>query len=361
MLDCNGINSTITATPSPIVFNQVLVGNSGMQSTTLQNTGGSPVMVDNFQLMASGGDVAFATPPAPQMLAGGGMMTVDVTYTPVAPHPAGAIGTMSFRVGGTATQSVGIQGEAAAGTVGTNPATVEFGPLCAGNASKPLAIFANGPGRIMLSAVTPPAAPFTSTAASAVLQPNHANEATSMITLGSTTPGEYNGVIGLSTNIPGAQPSVPVHATLLPPGVGATPDKAQFGSIPVTSTTTGREIVFTNCSSGTVVVTGAHVTGPATADFTIVAPADPAQSLAQFDQEKFLVVMTPHALGLRSAQLVIDHDGTTSTADLEGTGLGSGGTKDRETYYACTTGHPSNLAPLALALMLARRRRRRRG
>jgi hypothetical protein len=38
---------------------------------------------------------------------------------------------------------------------------------------------------------------------------------------------------------------------------------------------------------------------------------------------------------------------------------GGSGTKDRETYYACSTGRPVSLAPLAIALAFALRRRRR--
>jgi MYXO-CTERM domain-containing protein len=74
----------------------------------------------------------------------------------------------------------------------------------------------------------------------------------------------------------------------------------------------------------------------------------------------FLLVMTPRANGPRSAQIVIEHSAGATTADLDGDGYGGEveGTKDRETYYACSSTTGRAPWPLALALLALRRRRR---
>jgi hypothetical protein len=52
----------------------------------------------------------------------------------------------------------------------------------------------------------------------------------------------------------------------------------------------------------------------------------------------------------------VDHDGGTETIDLLGEGMSTAG---RGSYYACSTGRPVALWPIAAALLALRLRNRR--
>jgi uncharacterized protein (TIGR03382 family) len=83
--------------------------------------------------------------------------------------------------------------------------------------------------------------------------------------------------------------------------------------------------------------------------------------LAAAESMTFLVVMSPHASGMKSAQLVVSHSQGMTAAELDGTGYTGtdpGGRKDRETYYACNAGGTAGAWPILLALLALRRRRK---
>jgi hypothetical protein len=84
-----------------------------------------------------------------------------------------------------------------------------------------------------------------------------------------------------------------------------------------------------------------------------------------------LVVLQAHSKGTKQASFAVDYDGGSAMIPLTGEGAvatggdgGSDGHGDtpggRASYYACSTGHPSALWPVALVLLGLRRRWRAR-
>jgi uncharacterized protein (TIGR03382 family) len=366
-LMCRGTSSQVNANPNPAAFAYTLVGRAPIDKPIMiGNAGTATVTVSNFHIgTGASADLTIATNPGPVTLNPGGMTQVVLHNAASTPN-TGLLGTLVFDVDGTP-QSVAVSGDAQIGSIGTNPASVEFGPVCVGQSSmKPVAMFANAPGKVDVSSVTAPADPQLSVnTTSGTLQGNHGNDLTVTATLTGVTPAKVDDKLVINSNVPN-QPTleIPIHGVVLLPGVAASPDLVHFGTVMLDTTTTGKEIVISNCSPGPLMVTDAKIEGADAADFTIVSPATPAQMLGAGGSMTFLVVMTAHAAGMKSAKLVVTHAQGTTTADLDGTGYGgsdTGGDKDRETYYACSAGgNASSTWPVAiLVLVLARRRRRK--
>jgi MYXO-CTERM domain-containing protein len=76
----------------------------------------------------------------------------------------------------------------------------------------------------------------------------------------------------------------------------------------------------------------------------------------------WLIVLQAHTVGPKQASFAVDYDGGTASIELDGEGLGDLGAGDggRGSYYACSTGQPTALWPLAFVLGLVLRRRARR-
>jgi hypothetical protein len=275
---------------------------------------------------------------------------------------------MSFDVNGTQ-NNIPLVGGAHTGSIGTNPASLDFGAVCAGSAaSLDLTVFANAGGDVRLNApLGAPSAPFTATlAGSATLMAHHGNEVRITTTASpapDAMPGDKTDKVNLNTNIPGmGTVAIDMHAVVLASGIAPTPTVVHFGPNALGKPSPVQTVTLTNCGDGDLTLTDASFTGSNGAEFAIVSPADPHVTIGKTQSQQFLVVMTPQTAGAKSAQLVFSYAGGTAAVDLDGTGYGggdSGGTKPRETYYACAIGTPSGLIPLALAVFALRRRRRR--
>src|SRR5690606_4878335 len=103
------------------------------------------------------------------------------------------------------------------------------------------------------------------------------------------------------------------------------------------TTTSIQEVQLTNCGTSDLSFESAQITGMNASEFTLIG-TNPARTLAPTESETFMVVMQPESPGVKVGQLVLRHSDGTTTADLDGTGEGQIDIKDRETYYACSTG-----------------------
>jgi hypothetical protein len=336
-LSCRGITTTLTVSPNPAVFAPTLVGRAPADKTvTIANAGSASVTVSNFHLATgASSDLSIVSAPTSSTLGFGSSAQLVLHFAALKAN-TGSLGTVIFDTGSSA-QNVAVSGNAQVGSIGTNPASIEFGPVCVGvKSDKPLAIFANAPGDVDVSSVGAPASSqLTVPTTSGSLKGNHASELSVTATLTAGSPATIDDKLTINSNVP-AQPAldVPIHGIVLPAGVAASPAIVHFGPTMLETTTTAKEIVISNCSPGPLVVTGASIAGANAGDFAIVSPANPARTLAAAESMTFLVVMSPHGAGMKSAQLVVVHAQGTTAADLDGNGYSGsdpGGGKDRET------------------------------
>lgn len=363
-LTCNAITPTaLTITPAPASFASTLVGvppanlpitisNSGLPTTlSVSLTGHDPAQL------------SLVTNPNGMGLGSGSSTQAVLHYTAAMEKASGQIGTLVVNYSGGTARNIAINAEALPGEIGTTPGLVDFGPVCIGStANEDVMIYASAAGDVNISSVTPPAAPFGATSVNGTLQGNHGSLLNVRASVTPTAPGPIEGAFMINTNLPGgAQREVKLQAIGLPGGLTPTPEVVHFGPGRVLTTTAAKEIELSNCASGTINITEAHIEGASAEDFAIVSPANPAMQLEQMGSVKFLVVMTPRANGTKAAQLVVSYDGGEVRANLDGNGFGGDDDTEVEmgTYYTCSAGGGAAGLPIALALLALRRRRRR--
>ncbi|HEX5061412.1 MAG TPA: choice-of-anchor D domain-containing protein [Kofleriaceae bacterium] len=361
-LDCNGIDSTVTIAPSQINFDPTLVGRAPPRKT-VGISGASTAVIENVSLDSAAQMAGVTITMNPQGQQVGGGKTIELDYSAMTAHEAGPLGTLSVKVSVDQNpRMVNLAGTALIGGVGTNPATVEFGAVCAGSkVMKDVEVYANEAGDVSIVSLTKPAAPFDAMAVEPlpkmVMGGHSGPSVTVRASLMPTGAGEVRDAFALVSNVPNHDPyEVQLHGTGLASGIAATPDLVHFGTAAAGTTTSIKEVQFTNCGTSDLMFNGAALAGRDHGEFTIIG-ANPPRVLHPTESEIIMVVMQPESPGEKQAQLVISHDQGTTPVDLDGTGEG-GANKERETYYACSTGRSGSLWLIALALLALRRRRR---
>lgn len=371
-LTCNAAATSVTASPNPVNLGTHLIGDGGQTTNvTITNIGGTAVTLGNFRFAGTPGtEVTYAGTPSTIVLGAGSGTNIAVTYVPASERDFGPLGSMVFDANGTAT-TVPLVGGAHTGSIGTNPAALDFGTVCAGStASLDLAVFANAGGDIKMAAPTGPGAPFSAALGSGMppitLMAHHANEATITTTAApamGATPGDAKATLMINTNIPGgAMVPIDVHALVLAGGVAPDKDVIHFGPNDVGKPSPVQMVTLTNCGASDITLVDVGFAGSNADEFAVVSPADVHVTIPKTKSQQFLILMNPKTVGAKTAQLDFGYPGGPSLVALDGTGIGSGdtgGTKDRETYYACSVGSPGGLIPLAAVGLLLRRRRRR--
>jgi MYXO-CTERM domain-containing protein len=359
---CTGIDSTVTVQPGAVTFANTLVGRSP-PNKTIDITGNPNALIVSVTLgsdaMANG--VTLVADPSGTQVGSG--QSIVVAYDGAAVHAAGPLGSLAVQIDvETMPRNVSISGQALLGGVGTNPASVELGAVCVGDTVvKDVEVYASEAGDVVVSSVTPPTPPFAASITDSLPKTLAGSHTGPSITVHSgiapTAPGEFRDTFVVSSDVPN-KPSteVQLHGVALAAGIAATPNVVHFGTTAPGTTTSIKEIQLTNCGSGDLMLSGASITGAYASEFTLIG-ANPPRTLLSTESEVFTVVMQPDSGGFKTAQLVIQHSEGATTVDLDGTGDG-GSPKDRETYYACSTGRGAALWPIALALLALRRRRR---
>jgi MYXO-CTERM domain-containing protein len=365
-LTCRGVTTTLAVTPNPIDYGALLIGHAAVvKSVTIQNGSGSPsVTLSNFRFTGSAStDLAFPGGAPGSLSIGSGVSAmIMVAYAATIEQAPGALGTLTFDVNGSAL-NVPITGGAQLGSIGTNPASVDFGPICAGgSASQDIKVFANAAGTVRLMSKMDPASPFSVTggALPVDLLGHHMNEVTLTAGVQTSVPGDLNGMLSLATDIPSSMPRlVTLAAHVLPAGITPTPNAIRFGAVGVGMASPAKQVVLTTCSASPLTVSATHIDGTDSNDF-VAAAVDP-MVLQPMQSEMFLVLMSPHSNGPKMATFVIQHDRGPAVVAIDGTGFAGadpGTPSDRETYYACSTGEPAAMLPIVFALLALRRRRK---
>jgi hypothetical protein len=266
-------------------------------------------------------------------------------------------------------RNVTITGTAAPGAIATNPASVDFGPVCRnGSATANVDVYASNVADVkFMDASAGGLFAATSNDKGKTLGGNHSNDATVSvsITAPATAPlGDAMMNLDLLTNLPSPHYPVAMHAKVLDGGANptASPAMVPFGTTKVATPTSPKTVVIANCTGHDLMVTGVNVVGPDQSSFLIVSPDSTHLTgpLPNTQQQAYAIIMLPTSHGRQDAQLQIDYDmAPSTTVPLQGDAEIQNNA--RETYYACGVGGGAAAPwPIALALgWLARRRRRR--
>jgi uncharacterized protein (TIGR03382 family) len=364
-LTCSGIDSLLAIAPSPAVLPTIRSGDTEMQNITVTNTGAAATSIQSVTV--TGFDMVSAPPPGTMLAANGGQATVTVSYSP---QDKGDIaGTLHIAYDNGKTIDTPIAAKAVLTSLSLTPdGDVELGPICVGQAhQQDFALVAADEGSFKLTSVTTPDAGFTLTAPTlpATVQGSAANTVKLTLNAAPTAAGDLISSFQLATDIPMATPhTINLHMLGLDAGVNG-PPMVDLGGNLINQTSLGQHVQISNCTDAPVTITSVNISGTDATDFAVVdQPTEltimPAESI------QWLVVLDPHSGGDKSAQFNANFDGGTTVVPLIGEGLtdmlpsGDDAGSAKSSYYACSTGSPSALFPVALALggLLVRRRRR---
>lgn len=370
-LSCNGVVSSLGIAPSPAVFPTTRVGEPKNLTIVVSNSGGASTTI----LAVTGGGPGItitSAPPANTVLQPGGSVQVGVKFDAAAPGAASGSIDVATSDG---SRSVQLSAMAKVATLSLSPdGNVDFGPVCVGqSASQTFTALGTTDGDFALTAISVPAAPFALTAAPtlpASVRGSGANQVMFSVDVAPTEAGPLTSTMTVATDIPGGAPhDITLTATALTAGVTPTPSELDLGAKPLNETTLGQTITVTNCTAAAVTWTNARIEGADLTDFTIVNQPT-STSIDTASSADWLVVLTPHTGGSKTADFVVDYDGGSARVTLNGQGLTDtpgtpGGTGDIPSYYTCSAGGAGGAGgavasgPLGLALVLVLRRRRR--
>jgi len=363
-LQCTGTALELGSIPNPISFGTVVSGASATPiGAMFHNSGATPISISSIALSADADpDLSLGSIQLPLLVGPGATAgPIVVAYAASHPHDPGPLGRLDVVAAGQGA-SFPITGATLVASIGTNPASVQFGAICAGHAAtQDVDVYASGKADVGLSLPGPAPQGFSATLGADIVHGGHVD--TSTLTITATPDAQQLGPLAaeivLGTDIPN-QPehTLAVTAIGVPMGITATPDAAAFGKIVKDTTSTAKRIDFSNCSGAPLVVMSASISGADASAFTLVSPTTDAiaKTLDDAMSETFLVVMSPHTTGAKVAQLdILASNGVTSVPLL---GEGTAPAVDRETYYACATSRPATVWPVLIALGLVVRRRR---
>lgn len=365
-LSCNGIDSALDISPSPLTLPTTRVGEPRTQMVTLRNSGTASMMITNVSLAGTGINLD-AVPPANMTLSPGQTTTATVTFG--ASASGDATGTLTVTYDGGQSRTSQITARALDTSMSMSPnGTVDLGPVCMGqSASKTFEILANQQGPFAVSSISMPAGAFSvaATGLPAAIQGAGANNYQFTVSASPIDLGMQSAMLTVTTDIPNAEPqTTQVSVEGLAEGVNGSPAEIDLGGVPVGSNTVGQSVTITNCTIDSVALSNARIEGLDAAEFSIVDFPD-NMDVATTQNAEFLIIASPDSVGAKEALFKVDHPGGTITINLLGDGLGDdpGGVDEgddgRPSYYACSTGHAAHAWPLLFALLLIRRRRSR--
>lgn len=362
-LSCKGIDSNLDIAPSPAALPTTRVGEPIDATIALRNTGGAQMVLESVTFTGTGITMTSVPPPNTVLPAISGVAGVVVHFD--ASARGDASGTLVATYDGGQSRSTQVSARALATSMALTPdGDIDFGPVCGGQSkTQDFTLIANDQGAFSLQSIGGPGAPFTisTPALPLTVLGAGAQQVKFQVTAAPPDAGVVTASMVVKTDIPNATDrALTLRVQGLPPGVTATPAAVDLGSNPINTTAIGQEVHLSNCGTAPIAFTNARIEGADALDFAIVA--QPSSSMiSPTGRASWLIVLQAHTAGSKQAIFAVDYDGGTATIRLDGEGLGDLGAPGggRGSYYACSTGHPIALWPLAAALALVLRRRRR--
>jgi subtilisin family serine protease len=308
-----GIAPVASASPSALSFPAQLVGTSSTsQSVALSNTGDSTLNISG--ITTNGG--FSQTNNCGGTLAAGAACTINITFTPAAAGVrSGALTIASDSMGGT--QSVTLSGNGVSPAVAFSPGSLAFGSQAVDVSSAAQTVTLSNPGTATLVISSISVSGDFSQASNCGSTLNAGSSCTINVGFTPTARGSRNGLLTVTSNAPGAAPTVSLSGTGVAPIASLSPSSLAFADQIVNTTSAQQSLTLSNVGDAALSLSG------------IVASGDFAQtnncgsSIAPGGQCTINVTFTPTSAGMRSGTLTVNDNSlgaTSQAAGLSGTG-----------------------------------------
>ncbi|HEV7558461.1 MAG TPA: choice-of-anchor D domain-containing protein, partial [Kofleriaceae bacterium] len=302
----------LTITPS-VDFGTVRVGTtSATQLVHIENDGDFPATIDSLQLLSL--TFGMTVPNLPIVLPPGASIDVPVTFSPAFEAPDST--QLTFFSAGMPLPTT-LFGVGVAPHITTFPPSLDFGSHPPETLTLQSLTVMNS-GTDVLSLGTIVASPPFGVDGSLPTFLLPGDSVTINIAFAPVAPGVFVG----SVSIPSDDPDVSV-LTIPTSGVGAAPDVAvsptslDFGSVPVSTTSTAQPVTITNPGSDTLVITSLEVTGPFAASMSGDVFVPPGESTT------VAVTFSPFASGSAVGTLFISTNAPAGVMIVELAGTGN--------------------------------------
>lgn len=200
-----GTQGQLAASPGTIAFGNVAVNGSTSQTVTLSNAGSASVKIS--QATASGAGFSLSGLNGPATVNAGGRISFTVAFAPtIGGSAAGSIQIASNASNPSLTISLGGFGTTATPMLSSNPTSVTFGDVAAGQStSSSVTVTNTGGSTVTITGVSGPGAPYTVSGITAN-QTIAAEQSTTLnVNFAPTTTGSFTGnatITSTATNSP---------------------------------------------------------------------------------------------------------------------------------------------------------------
>lgn len=320
-LQVNGVPA-ISVSPTSHDFGNVLVSStSPAQTFTISNTGTADLTVSSIALGGGAGFALSSTPGLPALVAPGGSVTFDATFSPVSTGPANDTVTILSDAG---LASVSLSGTGIQGALGINPASLDFGNILLGATGTATVTLTNaGSATVTLSSITLTGGAEAGfavdiTATAFLLAPGE--ETTFDV---SFTPNvacaSVIGEVLVASDAPGAPHAVALAGTGVQPALQVSPTSIDFGTVNVGSRASA-SVSLTNIGCSTLTIASIALT-KADTGFSLDTSGT-SSPLAPGSSTMFSVTFSPLAGGPvdNSVAIVSDAPSSPEGVSLAATG-----------------------------------------
>ncbi len=309
-------SGTLGSNPTSLSFGSVAMGANQSLSETVTNTGSSSVTIS--QVAASGTGFSVSGISTPVTLTAGQSATFSVSFNPSSAGTASGNVTVTSNASNP-TLNVPLSGTGvAAGALGSNPTSVNFGSVTAGDKQTVSETVTNtGSSSITISQVSVSGSAFSVSGIATPVILTAGQSSTFSISFNPTT-GSSSGNVTVTSNASNPTLTIPLSGAGVSPGtLVSNPTTLSFGSVPVASTQTLSE-TLTNAGGGSVTISQVSTSGTGFSVSGISAPV----TLTSGQSTTFSVSFTPSSAGAVSGDVIITSNASDPTfvVPLSGTG-----------------------------------------
>jgi len=317
-LSGTGVSATYTMllNPTSVVFGNLNVGSTAIQTVQLSNTGNTSVTVT--QVAAAGAGVSISGLAVPATIAPSQSVPLTVTFAPTA---GGAVaGSVTVTNDGGVNVVAAVTGTGVQAGLSVTPSSASFGSVVTGNTnSQTIQIKNSGTASLTVSQVAATGSGFSVSGTSVPLTLAPGQTSTFNVQYAPTAAGAVNGSVSVVSNAPNSPATVSLSGT----GVAATrtlsvsPGSLSFGSVNDGSAAS-QSFAITNTGNSNVSISGVSATGTG---YSIVSSGS-SVTLAPNQNVSVSVQFAPTVSGSVNGMVAIASDATGSNGvSLSGTGV----------------------------------------